>query len=100
MCVCARVRVRVHARTHSVAQLCSTLSIPMDWGPPGSSVKRFSSQEYWSELPFPTPGDIPDPESEPESPVSPALAGGFFTTEPPGKPNCNACSLLIIASGF
>ena len=31
-------------------------------------------------------GDLPDPEIEPESPASPALAGGFFTTEPPGRP--------------
>ena len=43
----------------------------------------FSRQEYWSELTFPSPGDLPDPEIEP---MSPALAGGFFTTEPPGKP--------------
>ena len=42
----------------------------------------FSRQEYWSELPFPSPGDLPDPEIEL---VSPALAGGFFTTEPPRK---------------
>ena len=40
-------------------------------------------QEYWSELPFPPPGDLPDPGIEP---TSPALAGGLFTTEPPGKP--------------
>ena len=39
-------------------------------------------QEYWSWLPFPSPGDLPDPGIEP---VFPALAGGFFTTEPPGK---------------
>ena len=45
-----------------------------------------SRQEYWSGLPFPSPGDLPDPGIEPESLVSPALAGGFFTTEPPGKP--------------
>ena len=44
---------------------------------------EFSRQEYWSELPFPSPGDLSDPEIEPESP---ALAGRFFTTEPPGKP--------------
>ena len=44
----------------------------------------FSRQEYWSGLPFPPPGDLPDPGIEPESP---ALAGGFFTTEPPGKPH-------------
>ena len=43
-------------------------------------------QEYWGRLPFPPPGDLPDPETEPESPATPALAGGFFTTEQPGKP--------------
>ena len=42
----------------------------------------FSRQDYWSGLPFPPPGDLPDSRIEP---VSPALAGGFFTTEPPGK---------------
>ena len=44
---------------------------------------RFPRQEYWSGLPFPSPGHLPDPGTEPKSP---ALAGGFFTTEPPGKP--------------
>ena len=43
----------------------------------------FPRQEYWSGLPFPSPGDLPDPGIEP---VSPALAGGLFTTEPPRKP--------------
>ena len=47
---------------------------------------EFSRQEYWSRLPFPTPGDLPDPGIELESVVSPALAGGFFTTVLPGKP--------------
>ena len=46
---------------------------------------EFSRQEYWSELPFPSPGDLPDPGIKPGSPVSPASAGGFFTTESPGK---------------
>ena len=46
----------------------------------------FSRQEYWSGLPFPSPEDIPDPGMEPTSLESPALAGGFFTTEPLGKP--------------
>ena len=55
----------------------------MDCSPPGSSSMWFSRQKYWSELPFPFPGDLPDPGIEPESP---ALAGGFFTAEPPGKP--------------
>ena len=43
----------------------------------------FSQQGYWSGLPFPPPGHLPEPGIEP---VSPALSGGFFTTEPPGKP--------------
>ena len=42
----------------------------------------FSRQEYWSGLPFPSPGELPHPGLEPGSP---ALAGRFFTTEPPGK---------------
>ena len=40
----------------------------------------FSRREYWSRLPFSPPGDPPDPGIEPVSLVSPALAGGFFTT--------------------
>ena len=47
---------------------------------------EFSRQEYWSGLLCPPPGDLPDPGIKPMSPASPALAGGFFTTEPPGKP--------------
>ena len=47
----------------------------------------FSSQEYWSGLPFPTLGDLPDPGIEHLPTVSAMLAGGFFTTEPPGKPH-------------
>ena len=42
----------------------------------------FPRQAYWSGLPFPPPGDLPDPGIKP---MSPALAGGFFTTELPGK---------------
>ena len=44
---------------------------------------KFSRQEYGSGLPFPTPGDLPDPGIKPPSLVSPALAGGFFMTGPP-----------------
>ena len=46
---------------------------------------RFPRQEYWSLLPFLSPGDFPDPGIELLSPVSSALADGFFTTDPPGK---------------
>ena len=47
---------------------------------------RFSRQEHWSGLPFPPPGNLLYPRIEPESLVSPALAGGFFIIAPPGKP--------------
>jgi len=46
-------------------------------------IMGFPRQEYWSGLPFPSPGDLPDPGIKP---TSPALTGRFFTTEPPGKP--------------
>ena len=46
----------------------------------------FSRQESWSGLPFPSPEDLPDPETEPMSLEFPLLAGRFFTTESPGKP--------------
>jgi len=46
----------------------------------------FPRQEYWSGLPFPSPKDLPDPGMEPTSLV---LAGRFFTTEPPRKPQWN-----------
>ena len=44
---------------------------------------EFSRQEYWSGLPFPSPGDLSDPGIEPESP---ALQANFLLSEPPGKP--------------
>ena len=47
---------------------------------------RFSRQEYWSGSLFHPPGDLSNPGIKPTSIVSPALAGGFFTTLPPGKP--------------
>ena len=66
--------------------ICSVASDPLR--PYGLYPSRvgFPRQEYWSGLLFPPPGDLPDPVMEPESPASPALAGGFFTTELPGKP--------------
>ena len=51
-----------------------------------ASSMEFSRREYWGRLPFPTPGDLPDPGIKPMSLAPPALAGGFFTTVPPGKP--------------
>ena len=46
----------------------------------------FFRQEYWSRLPFPTPGDLPNPGIEPTFRISPALVGRFFTAEIPEKP--------------
>ena len=68
------------------AQSSPTLWDPMDYSLPDSSVLEFSRQEPWSEFPFPTPGDLPDPGVGPISLMSPALAGGFFTTESLLKP--------------
>ena len=74
-------------------QLCPTLCDAMDCNSPlpqALSVALsmgFSRQEYWSELPCPPPGDLPDPVIKPASLMSLALAGRFFTTEPPGKSN-------------
>ena len=52
----------------------------------GSLSVGFSRQDYWSRLPFPSPGDLPKPGIKPVSPAFPALQVDFFTAEPPGKP--------------
>ena len=70
----------------SVTQLCLTFCYPMDLICQAPQSMEFSRQEYWCRLPFPTPGDLLDPGIEHTSPESPALAGRFFSTEPPGKP--------------
>ena len=74
----------MHAQLLSLAQLFSNpwtvaCQAPLSMG--------FPRQEYWRRLPFPFPGDLTDPGIKPTSLMSPALAGRFFTTEPPGKPN-------------
>ena len=71
MCVCVLSHVGLFATPWTVA----TPQAPLSMG--------FPRQEYWSGLPFPPPGGIPEPGIRP---VYPALAGGFFTTVPPGKP--------------
>ena len=48
---------------------------------------EFSRQKYWSGLPFPSPGDLPNPQTESALLISLALAGKFFTTVPPRKPS-------------
>ena len=73
LCVCVRA--------HTCAQSCLTV-IPWTVALQAPLFMKFSRQEYWNGLPFPTPRDLPDPGIEPASLVSPALAGGFFTTAP------------------
>ena len=55
----------------------------------------FSRQEYWSRLPFPPPGDLPDPGIEPASLMSPALAGGFLTMSATWEAQENGIDALI-----
>ena len=75
-CVC------VHAQSLSCAWL-----FVVPWTVPCQAPlsMEFFRQEYWSSLPFPPPGDLPDSGVEPTYLVSPVLAGGFFTTVPPGR---------------
>ena len=73
MCAC------VHTHVLSCVQLLATSWTATCQAPQSTG---FSRQKYWRGLPFPSPGDLPDPGIELESP---ALEGGFFTAEPPGK---------------
>ena len=79
-----------------------TFASPQTVSPQTPLSKEFSGQEYWSGLPFPTPGDLPDPGIKP---VSPELTGEFITTMPPGKPTgeslgkCEKESALKVSQG-
>ena len=64
-------------------KLCLTPCNHLDCGHQALLSMRFPRQEYWNGFPLPSPGDLPNPGSKS---ASPALAGGFFTSEPPGKP--------------
>ena len=76
------------------AQSCLTLGDPMDCSPPGSSSMGFFRQECWRGLPFPPPGDLPNPGIKTASPMSTSLTGGFFNTEPLGKPTVEYYSAI------
>ena len=69
-----------------VAQSRPTLCHPVDCNLQAPLSMGFSRQEYYSGLPFPSPGDLPDPRIEPRSPT---LEADALTSEPPGKPNTN-----------
>ena len=77
-----------------VAQPCLTLCDPLGCSPPGSSVHgTFPRQEYWSGLPFPSPGDFTKPGIEPRSP---SLQMDPLPSEPPGK----TVTAQMIYNGF
>ena len=71
-----------------VTKSCPTVATPWTVALQAPLSMGFLRQEYWSGLPFPSPGDLPDPGIKPMSPV---LAGEFFTIEPPGKP----CGIVL-----
>ena len=82
-------------------QLRLTLGDPVACRPPHPQAplfRGFSRQEYWSGLPCLPPGDLPNPMTEPRSPA--LLAGGFFTTEPPGKPKNTGVGSLSLLQGI
>ena len=74
------IKMKVKVKSLSPVRLCATPWTAAYQGPPSM---RFSRQEYWSGLPFPSPGNLPDPGIEPRSP---ALEADALTSEPPGKP--------------
>ena len=81
VCVCVCAVMSVSLRPHGLLAYPATLSM------------EFSRQEYWGGLPFPAPGNLPDPGIKS---ASPALAGRFFTTEAPGKPIINSHGSIFI----
>ena len=79
----------------SVTKLCLTLYKPWTVACQAPLSVEFPRQESKSGLSFPHPGDLPDPEIKPESPVSPALAGRFLPLGPPGKPSYRTIKYLV-----
>ena len=85
---------RAHARARSLIRVllfASPRTVAED-----SSSWNFPCREYWSGLPFPSPGDLPGPGIKPSSPVVPASAGGVFAAEPLGKPHSCAHRHFIL----
>ena len=81
--LCIRQRMPVGPWLHAQSLGCLWLiATPWTVAHQAPLSVEFPRQEYWSGLLFLSTGDLPDQGIEP---ASPALAGGFFTTEPPGK---------------
>ena len=69
-----------------VAQSCMTLCTPRTVALQTPLSMNISRQEYWNGLPFPSPGELPNPGIKPRSPESPATPAGSLPLVPPGKP--------------
>ena len=82
-CSKSGVCCRLWACCRFISKLSLTLCDPMDYSPPGSSLPGILQARILGWLPFPSPGDLAHTAIKP---ASPALAGGFFTTEPSGSP--------------
>ena len=88
----------------SVASVMSDSAIPWTVACQAPQSMRLSSQEYWSGLPFPSPGELPDPGIEPKSPAGPVLQADYFLLSHEGSPSysnylrsiqvINICDLL------
>jgi len=85
----------VHAKS---LQSCLTLCDPMEHSQSDSSANGFSRHEYWSELPYSLPEDLPDPGIKPTSLMPLTLAGGFFTTCATWEAHLNYYMLPICSS--
>ena len=77
-------RLCIKKKKSEIAQSCPTLVTPRTVTHRAPPSMGFSRQEYWNELPFPSPGDLPGAGIKPTAPVF--ADRFFFTTEPPGKP--------------
>ena len=89
VCVCAKL---LQSCLTLVTQWTVTHQVPLSI--------RFSRQEYWNGLPFPPPGELPNPGTEPASLMSPALADGFFTTSTTREAQRSLYRVAIALSRF
>ena len=83
-----------------VAKSCLRLGIPWTIARQAPLSTVFSRQKYWSGLPFPSPGDLSDLGMELAFLMSPALAGGFFTTRASSEVLCESVSCSVVSDSL
>ena len=108
VCVCVSLSLSLSHRAHHVCVclcvfvclcVCVSLSLSLraQYSPPDSSVHGIFQAKYWSVLPFPSPGDLPNPGIKP---ASPALTRKVFTTVPSGKPYMIHTAIYFVRDVF